>query len=608
MSGRAMFLKKTLTTKNSQNNKSSILALFFLLMLSLMQSVLAATAYVDRNSVALNETFELTIGVSGITFSGSPDLSPLDKDFKVLGTSQRSQMNWGSGSGSSRKTEWLVSLAPLKVGTFTIPPLNIGKEKTNPLTIIVSKAPKANAANKSELFFDVEVDKSQGYVQQQIIYTMRIFAHKNFRINALSHIGDENFQDDRLSVIKLGKENRYRANIGNKKYEVIELKFLIFPQQSGKIILPAPQMIATFGGSGDPFFDRFSTRRRQQPRQVQINGEDIELNISSIPSEYTSSWWLPAKNVTFTQSWSADISALKAGEPVTRTITLQASGLRAEQLPELPQLEIFNAKVYPDKVERNTSFDGKDVIGKSVNKMLLIPSKSGEIIIPETKIVWWDIEQNRQREAVLPVQTLVVGGVITEPTRQKDVVPEPALVELDSNSRTDDLADTESLAEGSLAEDPVIITQSRWYVELGLLLVLVAVVCGWIFDRIRLQKKVAAQHSKSDEQDEKQHKERQLRKELKQACIGSSPKQVRQALINWGQQIIDSGIPVTLLQIESHFESSVLHNEIQRLENALYGNGEEGWSGANLWKAVEGVLDKSAGSEKYSGLERLHRI
>lgn len=585
----------------NMRSRKAIIFLAMFLMFGLLRSAFAATAYVDRNTVSLNETFVLTLTVENISFGGTPDLKSIENDFTVLGTSQSTSMNLINGT-SSRKTEWITTLAPRRVGTFTIPSIRIGKEQTNPLTIIVSRAPKVISTQKNEIFFEVEIDRRQGYVQQQFVYTLKRYASRQFGVSAFSHVGDENFKDDRLLVKQIGDTSRYMSNLGGTEYDVAELKYLIFPQQAGKITLPAPRMVAVIETGRRNRRDPFA---RRQQKQIQILGEDIELNISSIPNTYGSNWWLPAKKVSITQNWSTGLSQLKVGEPITRTITVTALGLSAEQLPDLSSITLNNAKIYPDKVERETAFNGKDVIGKSVHKMLIIPSAGGKLTIPETSITWWDIAQNCELQAKLPAQVLNIAPVVQQeqaPAKQPPAEKnETAAIAVQTEEQVADVLGT--------AVETIVETQSRWYLELGLLILLIVALAGWVFDHLRLKRK-AVKIEAEDIPLQKKQKEKQLRQQLKQACQTADAKSVRQALLVWGDELIEGKSNVTLLDIEQYFNDSVLQNEINRLENALYGDGELGWNGANLWLVVENAIESldEKSKDKSGGLEELHKI
>src|SRR3546814_20460791 len=66
-----------------------------------------------------------------------PDLSPLKKDFDVLGRSSGSSIQIINGS-ISRHTSVRVTLSPKRSGTLTIPPISWGREQTRALQITVT--------------------------------------------------------------------------------------------------------------------------------------------------------------------------------------------------------------------------------------------------------------------------------------------------------------------------------------------------------------------------------------------------------------------------------------------------------------------------------------
>ncbi|HSY26512.1 MAG TPA: BatD family protein, partial [Burkholderiaceae bacterium] len=63
------------------------------------QALAALQAQVDRNPVAANETFNLTLQTAEST-SGDPDLSVLKKDFDVLGQNKSSSLQIFNGQAS----------------------------------------------------------------------------------------------------------------------------------------------------------------------------------------------------------------------------------------------------------------------------------------------------------------------------------------------------------------------------------------------------------------------------------------------------------------------------------------------------------------------------
>ncbi len=73
---------------------------------------------------------------------------------------------------------------------------------------------------------------------------------------------------------------------------------------------------------------------------------------------------------------------IRVGDPVTRTIRLQAQGLGFEQLPELNLTAPEGAEIYPDKPDTRTRDDGTWLYGERVRKFAFVPTKPGTLTIP----------------------------------------------------------------------------------------------------------------------------------------------------------------------------------------------------------------------------------
>ena len=82
-------------------------------------------AFLDRTQAAPGETVTLNIEGADAS-SGAPDLSPLQQDFDVLGTSSSSKVEIVNGVAKS-STQLGIALRPRHAGTLTIPSLQIGR-------------------------------------------------------------------------------------------------------------------------------------------------------------------------------------------------------------------------------------------------------------------------------------------------------------------------------------------------------------------------------------------------------------------------------------------------------------------------------------------------
>ena len=108
-----------------------------LLLLLLVSPVHAAIeAWVDDTEIDVMDTVQLRLRITGAQDAGQPDLSPLEADFGIEGTSQQSQLRMINGQVSSW-VDFQLTLRPRRTGTLTIPPITIAGQSSEPIRIEV---------------------------------------------------------------------------------------------------------------------------------------------------------------------------------------------------------------------------------------------------------------------------------------------------------------------------------------------------------------------------------------------------------------------------------------------------------------------------------------
>ena len=87
-------------------------------------------------------------------------------------------------------------------------------------------------------------------------------------------------------------------------------------------------------------------------------------------------WWLPASKLILQETWEPNPPEFRVGEPVTRTIIIQAEGVEAEQLPDWETPDLSGIKIYaePPVLETKETPQGVSALGKT--SQALIPSVS----------------------------------------------------------------------------------------------------------------------------------------------------------------------------------------------------------------------------------------
>ncbi len=353
------------------------------------------TQSIDRTEIHAGESFLLTLQVDEDT-GEQPDLSLIPKEFTIISNSQYQQMSYVNGRSSIIKG-WKIKLSTLTTGRITIPPIAVGNEQTTAITLMIKDTNDRVDLNgqKKAIFLESSVDQQQIYVQQQVLFTVKLFRAVNTHYARLTEptAGD--------SIIeKLGDDIQYDKMIENTRYVVTERRYAIFPQQSGQLNIDAINFTADVNDPSQANRNRFLNTTRP----ISVNSKKIELKVIPQPLA-ASSPWLPASEVVLADKWSNTTGELTVGEPVTWTLLLYAQGLSESQLPEIILPKVDGLQWYPDAPQKERQVNGKGILGQRVEKLAVIPSKQGEITIPEIQMKWWDTKNNIEKTATIAART-----------------------------------------------------------------------------------------------------------------------------------------------------------------------------------------------------------
>ncbi len=374
-----------------KNLSSIALLLLLCLATSLVQA--EPRAWLDRTEAVLGDTITLNIETDA---NGEPDFTALENDFRIAGRSSSSNFNFSNGQ-SQRSTLWALALEPLREGTLTIAPFKIGSASTQALTLTVSAAP-ASATTRAgdDVFLEVEMEPASAYVQQQVLYTIRLF----YAVNLLEGQIDEPQVSDAV-VRRLGQDTQTTRILDNRRYAMVERRYLLTPQQSGALKIPGPRFKGRVArpGSYGSMFDPGST--------TTVRGEEQVLTVQPAPANAPSPW-LPATSVTFNDDATTLPETLRIGEPVTIAAELSAEGVTAEQLPELSMPSLDGAQIYPDQETAQTQDLPNTTKAVRTRKFALVPTRAGMLELPQRTVAWWNVNTGKAQRVTLPARQFKV--------------------------------------------------------------------------------------------------------------------------------------------------------------------------------------------------------
>ena len=361
-------------------------------------------AKVDRTEISENESVELKLSTRlNITSSlnlfnlntlsiPQPDVSSLEKDFEILDRQQSYQVQIINSQNRSVIT-WTYTLIPKTKGDVTIPALEYEGEQSEPIALKVREANSQSPENRG-VFLEAEADTQEVYVQQQVIFKVRLFYSLDLTRGELEQ---PDHPDARFTP--LGKQKEYTRYVGNQNFNVIERTYAVFPEAAGELTIPA----LNFSGS-------FIKRRYGKRIYHKDKTKPVTIRVKSPPSGFSGTLWLPAQSLSIRDVWSNPAREINVGDSLTRNIQILALGLEGVQLPPLHTANTVGLKIYPEPGKTETEEHAAGVSGTREEMQALIATTPGTYRLPEIKIPWWDVNKNEERVAILPGRVITVLG------------------------------------------------------------------------------------------------------------------------------------------------------------------------------------------------------
>jgi hypothetical protein len=407
------------TNGTDKNRKSIWLSMVFIVgCLSVFAGPLSADVrlQLDRNRITLGETVTLTFITDDPRQSLEADFSALERDFEILDRRSETQLSIVNGRQTA-VVRSLLTVEPRRAGVLSIPAFDFGSASTRPVDLQVDEAPKLAPGELPPVCIEIEVTPTEGphYVHAQLGLIVRVFYQQNLTEAAISQ------PEPSPASVRLLQETPYQAERGGERYRVLERRYAVFPERSGELSLPAMQLSGRLVERRDSSIWQPTVRGRR----VTVESEPLQLQIEPRPAGYTGSDWQPARSLSVSQQISSS-DALRVGEPVTRTVIIDAVGLEENMIAEPAWPELVGARIYPDQPQGITRDDGEWVLGHKEFRYAVVPEQEGELVLPELEVHWWDRINDRPQTTVLPAQTLrVLPSSLVPPAPQSTPAAAP---------------------------------------------------------------------------------------------------------------------------------------------------------------------------------------
>ncbi len=523
---------------------------FGILMISANLSLAEVSAWVDNNPVVVGEMFRLHIEAKNVDDPQEPDLSEI-RGLQVLNRSVQNQTSI-VGTSITRTVNWTyVMLAPSS-GNYRIPALQVGSEKTIPIALKAEES--SQSPNNQIVRLEVDVSPNEVYPQQQVLVRVRI-------IRTGAQLENESLTPFELAGTQIEKVNQrsFRKVKNGKRQLITEISYVLLPEKSGTILLPqlsyqgneirGANSQGNFGNFGN-----FGNIFQQRGRRIFSNSEAQTIQVKALPVAFKG-WWLPAAKLELEEQWLPNPPEFRVGEPITRTLTVNAYGVFGNQIPELSFELPEKMKAYADQPSIETVKTQEGLKGTRVEKWAIIPGQAGKLELPEISVAWWDVQKDEIRTSVFPARIIEVF---------------PATVDFPAAPVTQETAIETKKTAVVVTQEPVLADQQVGFWK-ALAIVFAILWCATLLLWFFLKKNNTASGIKKEEEI-KRNKELALRsatKKVEKALSSGEAETVQTALLKWADSVWSENPPQGIEQIGERIPQ--LKNGIKTLNSVLYG-------------------------------------
>jgi len=373
--------------------------IFIFIPVTSFSSNIQLSASVDKNQLTIEDSIELSIKISGVRNPPIPKLPPLT-DFIVRSTgTQSSTQIFNSDMQVSTTHKYL--LTPKIEGNFIIGPVIMNLSGSNyqsePIIVTINKPNPIKPNENRSVYTETSISKKTPYINEQVVYTFKLFRKTEARNLNLSMPYDESF----FRKENLGKAKRYSRVINGIAYDVDEVSIALFPIKIGESTIPPSMMELDLihrtqtNHRRDPFTrffnDPFFSRTTQSKHKL-ISTKPIKLETKPLPKTGKPREF---KNLVGQFSITATVGKESFDAGDTTTLTFTVSGIGNVMDVSLTDLNLGDQfKIYPDQPIFTKSIHGNQIGGEKIFKFALVPFTTGRQTISSISLNYFDPDQN----------------------------------------------------------------------------------------------------------------------------------------------------------------------------------------------------------------------
>jgi hypothetical protein len=205
----------------------------------------------------------------------------------------------------------------------------------------------------------------------------------------------------RNAVTRSGSTVNISERQGDATYAGIRYEFPIYPQEPGTFAISGQSITVTF--ASDPPTSRDAT--------LPVPSATFDAFIPDAAQGLDP--FISASRLTLRQEIQRSSDPLRAGDAVTRIVTVEAEGTLAMLLPPTTFAPSNGARLYPGQPQLDERVDRRTGVltASRTDRATYMLETAGDITLPSLEIEWWSVKSQRvERTSVEAVALQVLQG------------------------------------------------------------------------------------------------------------------------------------------------------------------------------------------------------
>ena len=186
-----------------------------------------------------------------------------------------------------------------------------------------------------------------------------------------------------------------QRDIDGKRYFGVTYRYRLTPLESGVTTLPSLPLKVPAGQSDEPVTTHVPAR---------------SFAVKPLPAAADANVRLLAGDVRLSQRLLPDTASVQAGQPLIREIRVTAQDALALSIPgpeEVSTSSLAGTRL-PAEVSTLNDSQGLSLGGERIERIRYLPEAAGTLSLPALELVWWDIDENKVKRALLPGREIPV--------------------------------------------------------------------------------------------------------------------------------------------------------------------------------------------------------